>query len=170
MVTTNRRRAGVLITTVVVAALTFGLASEASAAGDGAVVGGQVDWGIKASFRTPIRGVAVGIYLPFGLSVLIFVGGILAWLVERKFAPKTERDHVALENSGMLLASGLITGEAIMGVALAGVVYYQEEWGQKDSPLIPKDHIAIAGPLTLAVTAVLIVYLYVRTLGAARRM
>jgi len=124
----------------------------------------------KASFRTPILAVAVGIYLPFGLSVLIFTGGMLAWLVKRKFRPKTEHETIALENSGMLLASGLITGEAIMGVGIAGVLYYQEEWGTKGQPLIPKDHIAAAGPLALAVTVLLIVYLYVRTLGAARRM
>jgi len=124
----------------------------------------------KSAFRTPILGVAVGIYLPFGLSVLIFVGGILAWLVKRKFRPKTEHESVALENSGMLLASGLITGEAIMGVGLAGVLYYQSEWLPKDQPIIPKDHIALADPLTLAATALMILYLFVRTLGAARRM
>jgi putative OPT family oligopeptide transporter len=128
---------------------------------------------IKAPFRTPILGVAVGIYLPFGVSVLIFLGGILAWLVRRRFAPKTEHESVTLENTGMLLASGLITGEAIMGVALAGVLYYQEEYVDRASssyPIIPKDHASYAGPLALAVTGVMIVYLYVRTLRAARRM
>jgi putative OPT family oligopeptide transporter len=116
----------------------------------------------KAAFRTPILAVAVGIYLPFGLSVLIFVGGILAWLVKRRFAPKTETQSVALENSGMLLASGLITGEAIMGVAIAAVA--------AGTTLIPKKHADYGGGLALAITALLIVYLYVRTLGAARRM
>ncbi|MBL9080150.1 MAG: oligopeptide transporter, OPT family [Planctomycetes bacterium] len=124
----------------------------------------------KASFRTPILGVAVGIYLPFGLSVLIFVGGLLAWLVKRRFRPTGEHQAVALENSSMLLASGLITGEAIMSVALAGVLYYQSEWLPKDQPIIPSVHIGIAEPLTLIATGALIAYLYVRTLGAARRM
>jgi len=124
----------------------------------------------KAPFRTPILGVAVGIYLPFGLSVLIFLGGLLAWIVKRKFRPNTEHENVALENSGMLLASGLITGEAIMGVGLAGVLYYQSEWLPKDQPIIPKDHIEFAAPLALAATALMMLYLYVRTLGAARRM
>lgn len=118
---------------------------------------------IKASFRTPILGVAVGIYLPFGLSVLIFLGGILAWIVKRKFAPKTEHENIALENSGMLLASGLITGEAIMGVAIAAVA-------AAAPTLISAEHPSYGGVLALLASAGLIVYLYVRTLGAARRM
>ncbi|MFY9345880.1 MAG: oligopeptide transporter, OPT family [Planctomycetota bacterium] len=118
---------------------------------------------IKASFRTPILGVAVGIYLPFGLSVLIFLGGMLAWIVKRKFAPKTEHEGVQLENAGMLLASGLITGEAIMGVAIAAVAAGLPT-------LIPTAHGSWGGLLALLASGLLIVYLYVRTLGAARRM
>ncbi|MBL8729351.1 MAG: oligopeptide transporter, OPT family [Planctomycetes bacterium] len=117
----------------------------------------------KSVFRTPILAVAVGIYLPFGLSVLIFLGGMLAWLVKRRFQPKNDREHVALENSGMLLASGLITGEAIMGVGLAVVAASAPGW-------IPDGHQDFAGLMALVVTGGLIAYLYVRTLGAARRM
>ena len=117
---------------------------------------------IKAPFRTPILGVAIGIYLPFGLSVLLFVGGILAWLCKRAFAPKNEQEHVAFENASMLLASGLITGEAIMGVVIAGAATKEG--------LIPDHHIAAGPALALVATVVLIVYLFVRTLGAARRM
>ena len=118
---------------------------------------------IKASFRTPILGVAVGIYLPFGLSVLIFIGGLLSWLVKRRFAAKTEHEGVQLENTGMLLASGLITGEAIMGVAIAAIAAGLPT-------LIPKAHGSFGGVLALIASAMLIVYLYRRTLGAARRM
>ncbi|MFN9757782.1 MAG: OPT family oligopeptide transporter, partial [Planctomycetota bacterium] len=117
----------------------------------------------KASFRTPILGVAVGIYLPFGLSVLIFVGGLLAWLVKRKFAPKTEHEHVQLENAGMLLASGLITGEAILSVGIAALLVAAPTW-------IPGGHASFGPIAALVATLGLIVYLYVRTLGAARRM
>ena len=117
----------------------------------------------KAAFRTPILGVAVGIYLPFGLSVLIFVGGLLAWLVKRKFAPKTEHEHVQLENAGMLLASGLITGEAILSVGIAALLVAAPTW-------IPGGHASFGPIAALGATLALIVYLYVRTLGAARRM
>ena len=117
----------------------------------------------KARFRTPILAVAVGIYLPFGLSVLIFVGGMLAWFAKRRFAPKNEHENVALENSGMLLASGLITGEALMSVAIAAVIVAKPS-------LIPSSPIGMGWVYALVGTAVMIVYLYVRTLGAARRM
>ncbi|MCA8953071.1 MAG: oligopeptide transporter, OPT family [Planctomycetes bacterium] len=117
----------------------------------------------KAPFRTPILAVAVGIYLPFGLSVLIFVGGILAWIAKIRFAPKSERESVALENSGMLLASGLITGEAIMGVGIAA-------FAASFPDLMPENAAAFAGTAALLVTCGLIIYLYLRTLAAARRM
>ena len=119
----------------------------------------------KAPFRAPILAVAVGIYLPFGLSVLIFAGGMLSWLCKLVFRPKNPEQHVALENAGMLLASGLITGEAIMGVALAAVIA-----ADKDNEFVPQSHIALAEPLAIAATLAMIVYLFVRTLGAARRM
>ena len=118
---------------------------------------------VKAPFRTPILAVAVGIYLPFGLSVLIFVGGMLAWLVKKRFAPKTERETVSLENAGMLLASGLIAGEAITGVGIAAVF-------AADPGLAERPTWSGGQPLAVAATLGLIVYLYVRTLGAARRM
>ena len=38
----------------------------------------------KAPFHAPVLAVAVGIYLPLELSVPIFVGGLISWLVERR--------------------------------------------------------------------------------------
>lgn len=116
-----------------------------------------------AKFRVPILAVAVGIYLPFGLSVLIFIGGVLSQLVARKFGAKTHEASVALENSGMLLASGLITGEAIMGVGIALAVAAAPN-------LLPQTHLAAGGALALLATAGMLAYLYVRTLRAAKVM
>ena len=65
-----------------------------------------------SSFRVPVLAVAVGIYLPFELDSAIMVGGIIAWLVSNKL--NSRESH-----SGLLLASGLITGEALIGIALA---------------------------------------------------
>ena len=64
----------------------------------------------KSSFRIPILAVAVGIYLPITLSTPIFIGGMIAHFsqVDKK-----------KENKGLLFASGLITGEALMGIAVA---------------------------------------------------
>ena len=64
-----------------------------------------------SNFRLPVLAVAVGIYLPMGLSVPIFIGGLLA----NHLSKKSKRPN----NNGILMASGLITGEAIMGVVIA---------------------------------------------------
>ena len=72
-----------------------------------------------STFRFPVLAVAVGIYLPLGLSVPIFIGGILAWLVKRRSADLDEAHWTQREGLGLLVASGLITGEALMGVLVA---------------------------------------------------
>jgi putative OPT family oligopeptide transporter len=72
-----------------------------------------------SSFRFPVLAVAVGIYLPLGLSVPIFIGGVLAWLVKRRSADLDEAHWTRREGLGLLVASGLITGEALMGVLVA---------------------------------------------------
>ena len=76
----------------------------------------------NSAFRLPVLAVAIGIYLPFELSVPIFAGGLIRWAVEKRHAaaPTGPNDPAALTaNSGLLFASGLITGEALMGVLLA---------------------------------------------------
>ncbi|TDR16790.1 OPT family oligopeptide transporter [Marinicella litoralis] len=72
-----------------------------------------------SSFRFPVLAVAVGVYLPLGLSVPIFIGGILAHLLKKKAAQQSTEKQQVKESSGLLLASGLITGEALMGVLVA---------------------------------------------------
>jgi putative OPT family oligopeptide transporter len=72
-----------------------------------------------SSFRFPVLAVAVGIYLPLGLSVPIFIGGVLAWLVKRRSADLEPAQWKRREGLGLLVASGLITGEALMGVLVA---------------------------------------------------
>jgi putative OPT family oligopeptide transporter len=64
----------------------------------------------NASFRTPVLAVAVGIYLPLELSVPIFAGGLLA---------RISRGRPSGSDHGTLFAAGLITGEALLGIALA---------------------------------------------------
>jgi putative OPT family oligopeptide transporter len=70
-----------------------------------------------AKFRAPVLAVAVGIYLPLELTVPIFVGGIVALLAGRALARRGA--DAASGQSGLLFASGLITGEAIVGILLA---------------------------------------------------
>ena len=74
-----------------------------------------------SSFRTPVLAVAVGIYLPLELMTPIFLGGLLHHLVDRHLkrrgadAATLERHH----RKGLLFAAGMITGEALMGIAIA---------------------------------------------------
>lgn len=71
----------------------------------------------RARFRMFLMPVAVGMYLPLGLSVAILVGGVIAWIAGRghRDAESRERGH----EKGVLLSSGLIAGEAIAGVLIA---------------------------------------------------
>ena len=73
----------------------------------------------KSNFRFPVLAIAIGIYLPFGLSIPIFIGGLLAWLVKKKTSYLKNEDQQKYRNAGLLISSGLITGEALMGVVIA---------------------------------------------------
>lgn len=70
-----------------------------------------------SNFRMPVLAVAVGLYLPFELDSSIFLGGMLAWMISRSTKGATNKDRA--DNGGLLLASGLITGEALMGIFIA---------------------------------------------------
>ncbi len=65
----------------------------------------------QSNFRTPVLALAVGIYLPLELSVPIFIGGLIAhW---------ARRGREGTEDRGVLFSAGLITGEALVGIAIA---------------------------------------------------
>lgn len=72
---------------------------------------------IGSDFRIPILAVAVGIYLPISLTTPIFVGGMLAHLGDKMGATDATR------KKGLLLAAGMITGEAIMGILVAVPIF-----------------------------------------------
>jgi putative OPT family oligopeptide transporter len=65
--------------------------------------------------------IAVGMYLPLQTTFAIFIGGILRWiadaLLRRRGANEEEQEEAG--NRGVLVASGLIAGEALTGVLLA---------------------------------------------------
>lgn len=82
-----------------------------------------------SNFRMPVLAVAVGLYLPFELDSAIFVGGILAWLIDRSTKQSTMSLKEKASNAGLLLASGLITGEALMGILIAGVTVWAMKSG-----------------------------------------
>jgi putative OPT family oligopeptide transporter len=80
----------------------------------------------KWPFRAPVMAFAVGVYLPFELSTPILFGGLIAWSVNRAIGKNASEERKAeVERNGLLFSAGLITGEALMGVVLALVVYFK---------------------------------------------
>jgi putative OPT family oligopeptide transporter len=72
----------------------------------------------QASWRAPVLAVAVGIYLPLELATAILLGGLIAHYARRR-NEASGTDAVVGHRNGMLFASGLITGEALIGIAMA---------------------------------------------------
>ncbi len=94
------------------------------------IVGGQMAWGllgIGAAFgialllcgaSSPML-IAVGMYLPFDTTSAIFIGGLMKWILDRIMVARSAEQRLLIEERGTLLASGLIAGEAIVGILLA---------------------------------------------------
>jgi len=71
---------------------------------------------------------SVGMYLPLETTFAIFIGGLLRGIVE-KFVMKRRYNpaqRARVENAGILAASGLIAGEALLGLLIALVVGVRE--------------------------------------------
>ncbi len=115
-----------------------------------------------SDFRFPVLAVAVGVYLPLSLSVPIFIGGMIAHRVAKASAAATDGVRQKRENAGLLIASGLITGEALMGVAVSiAAVLLTNAGSGLPSPM------AFAGYLGTAVMVFIIYYQYKKTVSAA---
>ena len=74
-----------------------------------------------ADFRVPILAVAIGIYLPIELTFPIFIGGML-----NHYAGKTASQKG--KDNGLLLAAGLITGEALMAIFIAVPLFFDKNY------------------------------------------
>lgn len=77
-----------------------------------------------SDWRAPVLAVAVGIYLPLEMAVPLAFGGFIAWRIHGQIGSvaalqQTSGEANAKPDGGLLLAAGLITGEALMGIALA---------------------------------------------------
>lgn len=118
-----------------------------------------------SSFRVPVLAAAVGIYLPLDLTVPIFLGGLLAHLVER--AAGMHNDPAAAERihqKGVLFSAGLITGEALVGILIAIPIVTA---GQADVLALPGN--LQFGELQGLVIFALIGYLLYRVAAAGAR-
>jgi putative OPT family oligopeptide transporter len=97
-----------------------------------------------SSFRTYVMPVAVGIYLPLSLSVPILLGGTI-----RKITKRADK--------GILASSGLIAGEAIAGILIAGMILGSEKL-ENLSFLKPRTIIE-SSPVSILLFLGLIIYL-----------
>ena len=108
------------------------------------IVGGDMPWPlilvgilmgcafIAMNVKSPML-VAVGMYLPFETTAAIFIGGLIRWVgdtvAHRRGYNAAQRARV--ENAGVLTASGLIAGEAILGLVWAGTKFTPDSFQAK---------------------------------------
>ena len=70
--------------------------------------------------RVPPLAVALGIYLPSGTMTTVVFGAVAGWAYD-KWVEKGPHPDMA-KRLGVILASGLIVGESLFSVALAGAI------------------------------------------------
>jgi putative OPT family oligopeptide transporter len=118
-----------------------------------------VDELLRASKRgsLPPLAVGMGIYLPMSLTLLIPVGAAVGYIYN-KWAARAP-DPAFAERLGVLMATGLIVGESLFGVAFAAIVGATDN----DTPLALVKEFAWAVPLGLVAFAGSIAWLYMRT-------
>jgi putative OPT family oligopeptide transporter len=101
------------------------------------IVGGQMAWpliGVGILFgiglllmrvQSPMV-VTIGMYLPLETTSAIFIGGVIksivTWVSNRK--KFNEAQQVQVENTGILVAAGLIAGEALIGLLVAVMLFF----------------------------------------------
>ncbi|MDR1841351.1 MAG: oligopeptide transporter, OPT family [Holophagales bacterium] len=90
----------------------------------------------------PALGFALGMYLPIELNTPLFLGGILSHIVNKKKSGDTDESAKNRENKGILIASGLMAGGAIMGV-IGAIVRMNPSW--KDGFYLLNSHIIEGG-------------------------
>lgn len=71
-------------------------------------------------FKLPVLPVALGIYLPMNLSAGVLAGGILRVIVDKKYKAKEKLKKEKVEK-GVLVASGLVAGDALVGILIAAL-------------------------------------------------
>ncbi len=143
------------------------------------IVGGNIPWAlvgvgilfgvamIMMQVKSPML-VAVGMYLPFGTTFAIFVGGVIRsigdWVAERRGYNPAQKARV--ENAGVLTASGLIAGEALLGLVWAGLQFVPQ-WKAPNHPpqLFSNPSYLVGGMVVLVGLAALMILLPVSAAG-----
>lgn len=73
----------------------------------------------NSPFRLYLMPTAIGIYLPFGLSVPIFIGGLIAYIYGKGFQGEAQERRLY---RGVLFSSGIVAGEALTAVGIAACI------------------------------------------------
>jgi uncharacterized oligopeptide transporter (OPT) family protein len=112
--------------------------------------------------------VAVGMYLPFGTTFAIFVGGVIRAIGDRVAERRgfNSAQKARVENAGVLVASGLIAGEALLGLVWAGLQFVPS-WGAPNHPpqIFNDPSYLVGGMIVLAGLTALMVFLPVSAAG-----
>jgi putative OPT family oligopeptide transporter len=138
------------------------------------IVGGDMPWPlvvvgilfgiamIMMQVRSPML-VAVGMYLPFETTFAIFLGGVFRsvgdWVAKRRGFNEAQKARV--ENAGVLTASGLIAGEAVLGLVWAGL-QFAPVWTRRQFFTNPA---YLAGLAVMAGLAALMIFLPLTSAG-----
>jgi len=139
------------------------------------IVGGDMPWPlvvvgiffgiamIMMQVRSPML-VAVGMYLPFETTFAIFIGGLFRsigdWLAKRRGFNAAQTARV--ENAGVLTASGLIAGEAILGLVWASL-QFAPAWTRPQ--IFANPSYLVGGMIMLAALAALMILLPLTSAG-----
>jgi putative OPT family oligopeptide transporter len=137
------------------------------------IVGGEMAWplvvtGILMGFamilfkvRSPML-VAIGMYLPIQITSAIFIGGVIRWVADqiRHRRGYNEAQIARVENVGVLVASGLIAGEALAGLVTG---WFNYKYGSL--PQVLSDPSYLAGVLVMAGLAMLMIQVPLRNAG-----
>ena len=108
--------------------------------------------------------VAVGMYLPFETTFAIFLGGVFRslgdWAAQRRGYNQAQKARV--ENAGVLTASGLIAGEAVLGLVWAGL-QFAPAWARPQ--IFSNPSYLVGGMIVMIALAALMIWLPLTSAG-----
>lgn len=136
------------------------------------IVGGEMAWPlvlvgialgislIMIKVKSPML-FSVGMYLPLETTFAIFIGGMIRGFVDRRASQRGYNDaqKVRVENAGILSASGLIAGEALMGLFIATVVFVRDRMSGNPEFWTIEGFESIASWLAIPIFVILALYL-----------
>jgi putative OPT family oligopeptide transporter len=114
---------------VIAADIDWSLIRMGALIGVGIIVFDEILARTTKHMRVPPLAVGLGIYLPTASTLMIVVGSVVGWIYDRR-ADRT-RNPDGAKQLGVLLASGLIVGESIIGVVISAIVVFSG----KNAPL-----------------------------------